>query len=328
MGPIEVSGIRITRTGGPEVLEWHSFALAPPAKGEVRVRHTAIGVNLIDTYDRTGLYPMPLPSSLGREAAGVVEAVGPGVRTFSVGERVAYVIPTPGSYVGARNVAAARLVKVPAGVSDEEAAAVLLKGLTAQYLLRRTYKVRSKDPIVVTAAAGGVGLLLLQWGRHLGAHVIAVVGSDAKVQAALDHGAHEVIVSSREDMAARVRGLTKGKGVPVVYDSVGKDTFAPSLDCLRPLGLMVSYGNASGPVPPVSLLELSRRGSLFVTRPTLWHYIATPRELAKASDELFGLLHAGVLKIVIGGRHALKDAAQAHRDIESRATVGSTVLVP
>lgn len=328
MGSIEVTGIRITRTGGPEVLEWHTFTLPAPARGEVRVRHTSIGVNLIDTYDRTGLYPMPLPSSLGREAAGVVEAVGAGVRSFQVGERVAYVIPTPGSYLGARNVPAARLVRVPDAISDDQAAAVLLKGLTAQYLLRRTYRVRRGDPIVVTAAAGGVGLLLLQWGRHLGARVIAVVGSDAKVAAAVEHGASDVIVSSREDMAARVRELTKGKGVPVVYDSVGKDTFTPSLDCLRPLGLMVSYGNASGPVAPVSLLELSRRGSLFVTRPTLWHYIATARELAKASSELFGLLDAGVLKIVIGGRHALKDAAQAHRDIESRATVGSTVLLP
>ncbi len=325
---IEVSGIQIRSTGGPEVLEWVSFAVPAPARDEVRVRHTAIGVNLIDTYDRTGLYPMPLPASLGREAAGVVDAVGKGVKGFAVGDRVAYVAQVPGSYVGARNIKAARLVHVPAGVSDEQAAAVMLKGLTAQYLLRQTYKVRRKDPIVVTAAAGGVGLLLLQWARHLGAHVIAVVGSDAKVPMALEHGADDVIVSSREDMAQRVRELTRGKGVPVVYDSVGKDTFTASLDCLRPRGLMVSYGNASGPVPPVSLLELSRRGSLFVTRPTLYHYIASRRELDRASRELFDLLERGVLKIVVGGRHALRDAAAAHRDIESRKTVGSLVLVP
>ena len=213
-------------------------------------------------------------------------------------------------------------------MSDEQAAAVLLKGLTAQYLLRQTYKVKRGDPILVTAAAGGVGLLVLQWARHLGAHVIAVVGSDAKASTALENGARDVIVSSREDMAVRVRELTKGKGVPVVYDSVGKDTFTASLDSLRPRGLMVSYGNASGPVPPMSLLELSRRGSLYVTRPTLFHYIATKRELTRAADELFGVLRDGIVRITIGQRHKLSDAAIAHREIESRKTVGSMVLLP
>lgn len=328
MDAIEVNGIVLNANGGPEVLEWRSLTLAAPARGEVRVRHTAIGVNLIDTYDRTGLYPMKLPSSIGREAAGVVEALGPGVKDLAVGERVAYAISVPGSYVEARNVAADRLVRVPDGVSDEQAAAVLLKGLTAQYLLRQTYRVRRRDPIVVTAAAGGVGLLVLQWARHLGAHVIAVVGSDAKVQIALEHGATDVIVSSREDMTARVREITRGRGVPVVYDSVGRDTFMASLDCLRPRGLMVSYGNASGPVPPISLLELSRRGSLFVTRPTLFHYIATRRELARAAAELFGVLGDGTVGIKIGRRHKLADAAAAHREIESRTTTGSMVLLP
>ena len=328
MDAIEVNGIVLRANGGPEVLEWHKSQLVPPARNEVRVRHTAIGVNLIDTYDRSGLYPMKLPSSIGREAAGVVAAIGPGVRGLEIGQRVAYAITVPGSYVEARNVAADRLVRVPEGVSDEQAAAVLLKGLTAQYLLRQTYKVKRGDPIVVTAAAGGVGLLLLQWARHLGAHVIAVVGSDAKVSIAKEHGAHDIIVSSREDMSARVRELTQGRGVPVVYDSIGKDTFTASLDSLRPRGLMVSYGNASGPVPPISLLELSRRGSLYVTRPTLFHYIATKRELARAADELFGVLRDGIVKITIGQRHKLSDAALAHREIESRKTVGSMVLLP
>jgi NADPH2:quinone reductase len=328
MDAIEVKGILLKATGGPEVLEWHTLSLAPPARGEVRVRHTAIGVNLIDTYDRSGLYPLKLPSSIGREAAGVVEAVGAGVRDLSIGDRVAYAISVPGSYVEARNVAADRLVRVPEGVSDEQAAAVLLKGLTAQYLLRQTYRVKRKDAIVVTAAAGGVGLLLLQWARHLGAHVIAVVGSDAKVQIALEHGAHEVIVSSREDTVARVRAITKGKGVPVVYDSIGKDTFISSLDCLRPRGLMVSYDNASGPVEPISLLELSRRGSLYVTRPTLFHYVASKRELARAAGELFGVLRDGIVKITISQRLRLSDAATAHREIESRKTVGSMILLP
>lgn len=328
MDTIETHGLVMHAVGGPEVLTWQAVSLPPPAPKEVRVRHTAIGVNLIDTYDRTGLYPLALPSSIGREAAGVVEAVGSAVRGLTIGQRVAYAVSVPGSYVEARNIAADRLVHVPDGVSDEQAAAVLLKGLTAQYLLRRTYRVRKKDPIVVTAAAGGVGLLLLQWARHLGARVIAVVGSDAKAQTALDHGAHDVIVSSREDMTARVRAMTRGRGVPVVYDSVGKDTFFASLDCLRPRGLMVSYGNASGPVPPVSLLELSRRGSLFVTRPTLFHYISTQRELAQAAAELFAVLQSGIVRIVIGRRHPLRDAAQAHREIESRQTMGSTVLLP
>jgi NADPH2:quinone reductase len=319
----------VVRTfGGPEVLEVASVEPPAPRRNEVRVRHTAIGVNYIDVYDRTGLYPMPLPGTLGREAAGVVEAVGARVKSFAPGERVAYVLPTPGSYADVRNVPADRLVRLPPEVSDEQAAAIMLKGLTAQYLLRRTYKVRRGDPVVIHAAAGGVGLLAVQWARHLGARVLAIVGNETKAELVREHGAHEVIVTANEDFVARVRELTAGKGVPVVYDAVGKDTFTGSLDCLRPLGLMVTYGNASGPVPPFSALELSKRGSLFLTRPSLFHYIARRAELAKAARELFDVVGRGAVKVRIGQTYALADAAQAHRDLEARRTTGSTVLVP
>jgi len=321
-------GILVRATGGPEALEWTEITLPRLKRNEARVRHTAIGVNYIDVYDRTGLYPAPLPMVLGREAAGVVEEVGRSVKSVAVGDRVAYVVPSPGSYAEARNVSADRLVKVPPTVTDAQAAAMMLKGLTAHYLLRRTYKVRKRDAVVIHAAAGGVGLIAVQWARHLGAHVIAVVGSDAKAELARAHGAHDVIVTSREDLVTRVRQITGGKGVPVVYDSVGKDTFQASLDCLRPLGLMVSFGNASGPVPPVSLLELSRRGSLFLTRPTLFHYIATKGDLNRAARELFEVVAGGVVQIRIGQTYPLTDAARAHTDLEARRTTGSTVLIP
>jgi len=314
--------------GGPEVLEWSALELPRLQRNEVRVRHTAVGVNYIDVYDRSGLYPMPLPGGLGREAAGIVEQVGSKVGSVKVGDRVAYVLSSPGSYAEARNVPAERLVRIPPGISDEQAAGMMLKGLTAHYLLRRTYRVRKGDPIVVHAAAGGVGLILVQWGRQLGARVIAVVGSDAKAAIAREHGAHEVIVTPREELVARVRGLTGGKGVPVVYDSVGRDTFSASLDCLRRLGLMVTFGNASGPVPPFSALELSRRGSLFLTRPTLFHYIATKGELQRAARELFAVVAGGAVRIRIGQTYALADAARAHGDLEARRTTGSTVLIP
>lgn len=321
-------GILVRTPGGPEVLEWSAVALPRLKRNEVRVRHTAIGVNYIDVYDRTGLYPMPLPSCLGREAAGVVEEVGRGVKSVAVGDRVAYVLPSPGSYAEARHVPADRVVKLPPGITDEQAAAMMLKGLTAQYLLRRTYKVKKGDAVVIHAAAGGVGLIAVQWARHLGAQVIAIVGSDDKAALAREHGAHHAIVSPREDFVARVREITSGKGVPVVYDSVGKDTFTGSLDCLRPLGLMVTYGNASGPVPPFSALELSKRGSLYLTRPTLFHYIATKGDLNRAARELFDVVASGAVQIRIGQTYALQDAAQAHRDLEARRTTGSTVLVP
>jgi NADPH2:quinone reductase len=321
-------GVLVRAHGGPDVLEWSEIDVPAPQRGEVRVRHTAVGVNFIDVYDRTGLYPMALPSVLGREAAGVIDAVGPGVRSHVVGERVAYTATSPGSYAEARNMPADRVVKLPDGITDDQAAAMMLKGLTAHYLLRRTYRVKKGDAIVVHAAAGGVGLILVQWARHLGATVIAVVGSDAKAELVRRHGAQHVIVTPREDLVARVKEITNGKGVPVVYDSIGKDTFFPSLDCLHRLGMMVTYGNASGPVPPFSALELSRRGSLFLTRPTLFHYIATRAELHRAAKELFDVVASGVVEIVVGQRYALADAARAHADLEARRTTGSTVLVP
>lgn len=320
--------IRLHATGGPEQLVLEEVDVGRPARGEAQVRHTAIGLNYIDVYDRTGLYPMALPGVLGREAAGVVTALGAGVRGLRVGDRVAYVHSEPGAYCELRNVPAARLVRVPRGVSDEQAAAAMLKGLTAQYLLRRTWRVRKGDWILVHAAAGGVGLLLTQWGRALGAKVIGVVGSDAKAALARRHGCHHVLVMDGAPLAPRVRALTKGRGVAVVYDSVGKDTFFDSLDSLRPLGMMVTYGNASGPPPTFGAGELARRGSLFLTRPSLFAYIAERSDLEAAARELFGVIRSGKVKVRVGQRYALADAAAAHRDLEARRTTGSTVLVP
>ena len=320
--------IRIHAHGGPDVLQWEALAASVPGRGEVLIRQTAIGLNFIDVYERTGLYPGVLPIVPGREGAGVIEAVGPRVSGVKVGDRVAYVSSQPGAYAQERVMPADRVVPIPDGVSDRLAAAAILKGLTAQFLLRRTHKVRKGDSVVVHAAAGGVGLILAQWARHLGAQVIGVVGSDAKAALALQHGCHHVLLSARDDVPGRVRELTGGRGADVVYDSVGKDTFLASLDSLRPLGLMVSYGNASGPVAPISPLELSRRGSLFLTRPTLFHYIAKRAELLRAARELFDVIGRGVVRIEIGQSYALQDAAQAHRDLEARRTVGSTVLIP
>lgn len=323
-----IHGVRIHRHGGPEVLHYEPVEVALPGRGEVRLRHTAIGLNFIDVYDRTGLYPTPLPAILGREAAGVVTHVGPGVRGLREGDRVAYVLHVPGAYVEERVVPADRVVVLPPGISDEQAAAAMLKGLTAQYLLRSTYRVKRGDAVLIHAAAGGVGLIAVQWARHLGAEVIAVTGSPEKAEIAREHGAHHTLLLGRADLTARVRELTGGRGVPVVYDSVGRDTFMASLDCLRPRGLMVSYGNASGPVPPIAPLELSKRGSLYLTRPTLFHYIATRRELDRAAAELFEVIESGAVKLRIGQTFALEDAAIAHRELESRHTTGSTVLVP
>jgi NADPH2:quinone reductase len=323
-----IHGIRIHQHGGPDVLKYEPVEVGKPGRGEVRLRHTAIGLNFIDVYDRTGLYPAALPLILGREAAGVVTDVGRGVRGLAEGDRVAYVLHVPGAYVDERVVPADRMVKVPPQVSDAQAAAAMLKGLTAQYLLRSTYRVRRGDPVVIHAAAGGVGLIAVQWARHLGAEVIAVAGSEEKAAIAREHGAHHTLLQDSADLAARVRGLTRGRGVPVVYDSVGRDTFMASLDCLRPRGLMVTYGNASGPVPPFAPLELSKRGSLYLTRPTLFHYIATRRELDRAAAELFEVIGSGAVKLRIGQTFALADAAVAHRELEARRTTGSTVLVP
>ena len=320
--------IRFHTHGGPEVLRAEELEPGKPGPQEVQVRHTAIGVNYIDIYDRTGLYPVTLPSGLGHEAAGVITALGRGVRGLKVGERVAYVYPVQGAYSELRNVPAERLVRVPRAVSDEQAAALMLKGLTAQYLIRRTYRVARGDTILVHAAAGGVGLILCQWARALGAKVIGVVGSEAKVEIARRHGCRHVLISGRDELVAGVKALTRGEGVAVVYDAVGKDTFMESLDCLRRLGMMVTFGNASGPVPAIAPLELTRRGSLFLTRPTLFNYIATRKELEAAARELFAAVRTKKVRVVIGQKYPLSQAADAHRDLEGRRTMGSTVLVP
>ncbi len=320
--------IRFERTGGPEVLQWVEADVPPPAAGEVRLRHRAIGVNYIDTYHRAGLYPVPLPSGLGQEAAGVVEALGEGVAGFAPGDRVAYVGGALGAYSELRNVDARFLVRLPDAISFEEGAAMMMRGLTAQFLLRRTYRVQPGDTVLVHAAAGGVGLILCQWAKALGATVIGVVSSDAKADVARRNGCDHTIVSLRESVSARVRELTGGEGVPVVYDSVGKDTFMDSLACLRPLGMMVTFGNASGPVPAVEPALLSRMGSLFLTRPTLFHYIARRDDLLKMADELFAVVAAGQVQISVNQRYPLKDAALAHRELEARRTTGSTVLIP
>jgi NADPH2:quinone reductase len=320
--------IRIHETGGPEVMRWEEVEVGKPGPGEVRLRHTAVGLNYVDVYLRNGLYPLPkLPAVLGREAAGVVEEVGAGVTSLKVGDHVAYVDPM-GSYAEARLHPADRLVKLPAGISDQTAAAMMLKGLTAQYLLRRTYRVQAGDTILVHAAAGGVGLILCQWAKHLGATVIGTVSTEQKAALARQYGCDHVILYTRENFVERVKQITGGKGVPVVYDSVGKDTFAGSLDCLRPLGMMVSYGNASGKVPPFDAGILSAKGSLFLTRPTLNTYTASREDLEASSAELFDVVSKGIVKIEVKQTYALKDTAAAHRDLEARKTVGSTVLLP
>lgn len=320
--------IRIHQTGGPEVLSWEPVELPAPAAGEATVRHAAVGLNFIDTYHRTGLYPLPLPSGIGLEGAGVVEAVGAGVTEVQVGDRVAYAGGPLGAYAEARNIPAHRLLKIPDPISFDTAAAMMLQGLTAAYLLRKTYRVQAGDAVLIHAAAGGVGLIACQWAKALGATVIGTVGSDAKGELAKAHGCDHVINYSTENFVARVREITGGEGVPVVYDGVGKDTFMGSLDCLRPLGMLVTYGNASGPVPPLDLLLLSQKGSLFVTRPTIMSYTAKRPDLEALGAELFDVVASGKVKIEVHQRYALKDAAQAHRDLEARKTTGSTILLP
>lgn len=320
--------IRFHRTGGPEVLAWEEVAAEPPAAGEVTVRHAAVGLNFIDTYHRNGLYPLPLPSGIGIEGAGVVEAVGAGVNEFRPGDRVAYAGGPVGAYAEVRKLPAHRLLRLPDEIDFETAAAMMLQGLTAAYLLRRTYRVQAGDRILIHAAAGGVGLIACQWAKALGATVIGTVGSDAKAELARSHGCEHVINYSREDFVARVRELTGGEGVAVVYDGVGRTTFEGSLDSLRPLGMMVSYGNASGPVPPVDLLQLSQKGSLFLTRPTLVHYTARREDLLALGAELFAAVGGGQLRIAVNQRYSLADAARAHADLEARSTTGSSILVP
>jgi NADPH2:quinone reductase len=320
--------VRINEVGGPEVIRLEEVAVPAPARGEVQVQHTAIGLNFIDVYDRTGLYPQVMPGGLGREAAGVIAAVGKGVRGFRVGDRVAYVMSSPGAYADVRNVPAPRVVKIPAGVSDENAAVLALKGMTACFLLRRCYRVKRGDFIVVHAAAGGVGSLLSQWGKQLGAVVIGIVGSEEKAKLAKRNGCRHVLVRGRDEIAASVKKFSKGLGAHVVYDGVGKDTFTESLDSLRKRGLMVLYGSASGPVPPFSPGELVKRGSLFLTRPTMFDYTEERPDLEAIARETFKAVKKKWIEVQINQRYKLADAALAHRDLEARKTTGASVLVP
>lgn len=320
--------IRIHQTGGPDVLSWETVPLSAPAAGEVQVRHHAVGLNFIDTYHRTGLYPLPLPAGIGLEGSGVVEAVGVGVGDFKPGDRVAYAGGPPGAYAECRNLPAHRVLHLPDAIDFETGAAMMLQGLTAAYLLHRTYRVQAGDTVLIHAAAGGVGLIACQWAKALGATVIGTVGSEAKAVIARAHGCDHVIDYSRENFVSRVRALTAGEGVPVVYDGVGRATFDGSLDCLRPLGMMVSYGNASGTVPPFDLLELSRRGGLFLTRPTLANYTAKRDDLVALGQALMDVVASGAVRVEVHQRYALRDAAQAHRDLEARRTTASTILLP
>ena len=321
--------IRFHRPGGPEVLVWDEVEVGAPAPGQVRLRQTAVGLNFIDVYHRTGAYPVAaMPSGIGLEGAGVVEEVGAGIAEFKVGDRVAYASPPIGAYAEARLMPADRLVKLPAGISDRMAAAMMLQGMTAQYLIRRTHRVAAGETILMHAAAGGVGLILCQWAKHLGATVIGTAGSEEKAALARAHGCDHVILYRRENLAERVRAITGGAGVPVVYDGVGKDTFAVSLDCLAPLGLMVSFGSASGPVPPFDMGVLAAKGSLFLTRPTLMTYIAKREDLLGSARELFDVVTRGAVKIEINQTFPLREAAAAHRALEARQTTGSTVLLP
>lgn len=322
-----VGAYRMHKTGAPNVMQWEAFDLSEPAAQEVRVKHTAIGLNYIDTYHRSGLYPLPLPSRLGVEAAGIVEAIGSEVTSVEVGQRVAYAGGL-GAYAEATNMPASRLVHIPDGVSDEVAAASLLKGLTTCYLLTRTYKVTSDTTLLAHAAAGGVGLLLCQWANHLNATTIGTVGSAAKAELAEANGANHTILYQQEDVVARVRELTQGKGVNVVYDSVGKSTYEWSLNSLAPLGMLVNYGNASGNSPAVEPHDLQNKGSLFFTRPTLATYAADPKDLNDMASEFFTLVSNGTIKVHVNQRYALKDLVQAHTDLEARATTGSTVILP
>ena len=320
--------IRIHETGGPEVMTWEGIEAGEPGPGEVLLRHTAIGLNYIDTYHRSGSYPLPeLPAVLGREAAGVVQAVGAGVSESKPGDRVAYALH-PGSYSEVRRIPADVLVPLPDDIDDRQAAAMMLKGLTAHYLLRRTHRVAPGQTILFHAAAGGVGLIACQWAKHLGATVIGTVGTSRKAELARTHGCDHPIVYTQENFVERVKEITGGRGVSVVYDSVGKATFEGSLDCLAPLGLLVSFGQASGPVPPLTIMTLASRGSLFLTRPTLATYIARREDLLSAAQELFEVVRLGAVKIEVQQTYGLSDAAQAHRDLESRKTTGSTVLIP
>lgn len=321
--------IRIHEHGGPEVMRWEDVPTPSPGPGEALVRHEAVGLNYIDVYFRTGLYKLPaMPAGLGMEGAGVVEAVGAEVTEVKPGDRVAYATGPVGAYAELRTLKADRLVVLPDGLSFEQGAAMMLQGMTAEYLIRRTYAVKKGETVLVHAAAGGVGLILCQWLKHLGARVIGTVGTDAKAELARAHGCDHPIVYAREDFVARVREITGGALLPVVYDSVGKDTFMRSLDCLRPLGMMVVFGNASGAVPPFDVGILAAKGSLFLTRPTLATYTATRADLVASTSALFDVVLKGAVKIEVNQRFPLADAAESHRALEARRTTGSTVLLP
>ncbi|AQT50693.1 quinone oxidoreductase family protein [Burkholderia cenocepacia] len=320
--------IRYDQPGGPDVMKWVDVEVGAPKAGEVRIRQHAVGLNYIDVYFRTGLYPQQLPAGLGMEAAGEVTAVGDGVTAFKAGDRVAYVGQPPGAYAQERVMPAEHVVKLPDGISYDDAASVMLQGLTAHYLLRRTYPVKAGDTILIHAAAGGVGLLVCQWAKALGATVIGTVGSDEKAELAKAHGCDHPIVYTRENFTQRVKAITNGAGVPVVYDSIGKDTYVGSLDSLAPLGYFVSFGNASGPLPPIDSKEFSSRGSLFFTRPTLFSYIAKRADLEAAAAELFDVILSGKVKTSINQRYPLAEVGRAHADLEARKTTGSTILVP
>ncbi len=319
--------MRVNKSGGPDVLQWQDFDPGAPAAGQVRVRHTAVGVNFIDIYHRTGLYPLPFPHGLGLEAAGIVEAVGPGVKSPRVGERVAYANGPPGAYAEFNLVMADRLVILPDDIDDKAAAALMLKGLTAWYLLHKTFAVKKGHTILVHAAAGGVGQLLSRWGKALGAKVIGTVGNPEKVGIAREAGCDHVLIS-RQDFLKELRDITGGAGVEVVYDGIGKDTFMASLDCLKPRGMMVSYGNASGPVPAFEPGILSAKGSLFLTRPSLMHYTATRAELEEGAAALFDAVRKKIICASVTATFALKDAAEAQRQLESRKTTGAVLLIP
>ncbi len=319
--------IRIHANGGPEVMRWEDVPVPEPGPGEVLVRHAAIGLNYIDVYFRTGLYKSALPAIPGMEAAGTVVATGPGVTDLAQGDRIAYATGPIGAYATERVIAADRVVKLPDAIDFQTGAAMMLQGMTAQYLLFRTYKVRPGDTILVHAAAGGVGLILCQWARHLGASVIGVVSTEEKAALARAHGAEHVLVG-QVDLPAEVKRITRGGMVPVVYDSIGKDTFMASLDCLAPLGMMVSYGNASGPVGAVDVGLLGAKGSLFLTRPSLATYTAKRQDLVTAATELFAVVQSGAVKIRVNQTYPLSEAAEAHRALEARRTTGSTVLLP
>ncbi len=319
--------IQMHQPGGPDVLRYEDVEVGDPASGQVRISQQAVGLNYIDVYHRSGLYPLPLPSILGMEGAGVVEAVGPDVSDFRVGDLVCYA-GAIGGYASERLIAADRLVKRPDSIDAQQAAAMMLQGLTVQYLIRRTCQVQAGDTVLLHAAAGGVGLIACQWLKHIGATVIGTVGSDAKAELAEAHGCHHTINYQQEDFAARVREITNGAGVRVVYDSIGRDTFYASLDCLQPLGMMVTFGNASGPVEPLDPGILGKKGSLFLTRPTIMTYIAKRADLLAMAAELFAVVESGAVRIEVKQSYALADTAQAHTDLEARKTTGSTILIP